>query len=350
MKSWKSAFVPQNTSIIDAVNIIDKSGMQIGLVVDENHLLLGVVTDGDVRRAILNRVSLDEPVQTIMEKKPTVGHINDDRKTILRTLKQKVIRQLPILDDSGRVVGLETLFNLVNQEYLDNPVVIMAGGLGTRLRPLTEDCPKPLLRVGDKPILETILENFLSFGFRRFYFSVNYRADMIHDHFGNGEKWGAEISYIEEKAPLGTAGALSMLPIKPSQPFLVMNGDLLTKVNFRHLLDFHADHEADATMCVRQYQFQVPYGVVQTDGLQLLEVEEKPVHSFFVNAGIYVLNPGVLDMIPANTSYDMPELFEHLLDQGGGKPTVFPIREYWLDIGQLNDFEKAKGEYKEIFE
>jgi dTDP-glucose pyrophosphorylase len=348
MNSWKSTLIPADASIIDAINIIDRSAMQIGLVVDDQRKLLGVVTDGDIRRAILNKVSLDEPVKTIMAKEPISAHVNDVRELLLRTMKQKNLRHLPILDDDGCVVGLETFFGLVKQESFDNPVVIMAGGKGTRLRPLTEDCPKPLLCVGDKPILETILENFLSFGFRRFYFSVNYKAEMIQDHFGNGEKWGADISYIEEKQPLGTAGALSLLPERPTMPFFVMNGDLLTKVNFRHLLDFHTDHGANATMCVRQYQFQVPYGVVQTDGQKLLEVEEKPVHSFFVNAGIYVLNPAVLDVIPANTYYDMPELFEHLLKQGR-KPTVFPIREYWLDIGQIGDYEQANKDMKQEF-
>lgn len=349
MNSWKSTLIPENSSIIDAVNIIDRSAMQIGLVVDEGRKLLGVVTDGDIRRAILNKVSLDEPVKKIMAKQPVTAHVNDEREVLLRTMKQKILRHLPIVDDEGCVVGLETLLGLAKQECFDNPVVIMAGGEGSRLRPLTKDCPKPLLCVGDKPILEIIMENFLSSGFQRFYFSVNYKAEMIQSHFGSGEKWGAEITYIKEKKPLGTAGALSLLPERPNKPFFVMNGDLLTKVNFRHLLDFHVDNGADATMCVRQYQFQVPYGVVQTDGHHLLEVEEKPLHTFFVNAGIYVLAPRVIEMIPGDTFFDMPELFELLLKKGA-KPAVFPIREYWLDIGQLGDYERAQSDFELNFE
>lgn len=349
MKSWESTLVPEGATILETVKVIEDSAKQVGLVVNEERKLLGVVTDGDVRKAILNNISMDSSVKRIMARAPTVGHVNDSRETLLQLMKTKVLRQVPIIDDTGYVVGLETLLSLVNQEEVSNRVVIMAGGFGSRLKPLTDDCPKPMLCVGEKPILETILENFLSFGFKHFYFSVNYKADMIQDYFGDGAKWGAEITYIQEKKPLGTAGALSLLPTKLEHPFMVMNGDLLTKVNFKHLLDFHYDHNAVATMCVRQYHNKIPYGVVQTNGHHLSHIKEKPVHSFFVNAGIYVISPQALKLIPDETFYDMPSLFEALLSKRESV-SVFPIREYWLDIGKFNDFEQAQSDYTKMFE
>ncbi|MGQ9826160.1 MAG: nucleotidyltransferase family protein, partial [Desulfotomaculales bacterium] len=238
--------------------------------------------------------------------------------------------------------------DLINPKKRNNVVVIMAGGLGSRLRPLTDECPKPLLKVGGKPLLETILENFLEYGLYNFYFSVNYRAEMIREYFGDGSRWGANIEYINEEKRLGTAGALSLLPEKPKNTVLVMNGDLLTKINFEHLLDFHADTKADATMCVKEYNFQIPYGVVKTDRHRLIEIEEKPVKTFFISAGIYAIEPAVIDLIPRNTYFDMPGLFEKLIKENR-EAAVFPIREYWLDIGHKEDFERANGEFSEVF-
>jgi NDP-sugar pyrophosphorylase family protein len=224
----------------------------------------------------------------------------------------------------------------------------MAGGLGTRLGELTRDCPKPLLRVGNKPVLETILENCIEYAFKRFYISVNYKADMLKDYFGDGSRWGVDIRYIEEKKRLGTAGALGLLPEDPTVPLLVMNADVLTKINFKHLLEFHEEHRSVATMCVREYEFQVPYGVVKIDNHRLLDILEKPVHQFFVNAGIYVLNPEAVSMVPKNTYFDMPALFEKLL-QDQAETAAFPVREYWLDIGRKDDLERANGDYAEVF-
>jgi NDP-sugar pyrophosphorylase family protein len=225
----------------------------------------------------------------------------------------------------------------------------MAGGLGNRLRPLTEDVPKPLLKVGRKPLLETILETFRSHEFRNFYISVNYKAEMIKAHFGDGEKWKCTIRYLEENDRLGTAGALGLIPETPTQPLLIMNGDVLTNVDFSSLLSFHGEHQAKATMCVREFDFQVPYGVVNIDEHRITGIVEKPVHSFFVNAGIYVIDPELLSFVPKSGSFDMPDLFASALDKG--MPTAaFPIREYWTDIGRIDDFHRANGDYASIFE
>ena len=348
MKEWKQILITQDVTIHNTLQIIDSSAMQIALVVDEKNRLLGTVTDGDIRRGILKGIRLEDPVREIMNPHPTVAKSYERRDIVLAVMKLKRLNHIPVIDDGGRVINVETLQDLIQADVKENIVVLMAGGLGTRLRPLTDDCPKPLLKVGGKPVLETILENFMEYGFRRFYLSVNYRADMIKEYFGDGNRWGIEIDYIYEDKQLGTAGALSLLPEKPKQPLLVMNGDLLTKINFQQLIDFHSVHQAQATMCVREYHFQVPYGVVRMNQHRLMGIEEKPVQRFFVNAGIYVLEPKMLELIPNNEFFDMPNLFKKIIDNGG-ETTAFPIREYWMDIGQLNDYERANGEFEEVF-
>ena len=265
------------------------------------------------------------------------------------TVKLKAVRQIPLLDAEDSVTGIEILTDLIQPRERENRVVLMAGGIGSRLRPLTNDCPKPLIQVGNKPILETILENFIEYGFRHFYISVNYMADMVQDHFKDGSRWNVDIRYIHEDKAMGTAGPIGLLPETLNQPLLVMNGDLLTKVNFQQLLDFHLEHQSQATMCVREYDFQVPYGVVRLEKHRLLQIEEKPVQRFFVNAGIYVLEPGALKHIPQGDYFDMTDLFAKIIAQGS-ETAAFPIREYWIDIGRLDDLERAKGEYTGIFE
>ena len=224
----------------------------------------------------------------------------------------------------------------------------MAGGRGQRLRPLTENTPKPLLNVGSKPLLENIIENIREYGLSKFFITLKYKADMIEDYFGDGSQWDVNISYVREKNKLGTAGAISLLPESPSEPLIVMNGDLLTKVNFENILEFHTINKAEATICGREYDFQVPYGVIQVDKHNLVSIQEKPVHSFFVNAGIYVLEPHILTLIPQDQSFDITQLFEKLLHLKKNV-NVFPIHEYWTDIGQLDDYVRATGEYEQHF-
>ena len=263
---------------------------------------------------------------------------------MLALMRRKGIHHLPLVDEIGLVVGLATSDELTGAAERPNWVVLMAGGLGTRLQPLTDECPKPLLAVGGKPILETILESFAEQGFKRIFLSVNYKAEMIRNHFGAGGRWGVQVEYLHEGPRLGTAGALSLLPERPTVPIVVMNGDLLTRPNFDNFLQFHIAQGATATMAVREYDFQVPYGVVQLDGTRIEAIEEKPVQKFFVNAGIYALSPEALDHLPAETFFDMPTLFEHLIVTG--KTTAaYPLREYWLDIGRLDEFERAQREW-----
>lgn len=348
MTHWKEIMISPSTAILKAIEIIDAGAMKIALVVDENNCLLGTVTDGDIRRGILRGVALDEEVQNVMNPNPITARSTETKETVLAIMKLKRLHHIPIIDGQGCVVGIEILDNLLKSNFRENWVMLMAGGLGTRLRPLTDDAPKPLLKVGSKPILETIMDNFIEYGFRKFYLSVNYKAEMIEEYFGDGSRWGVEIRYIHEDKRMGTAGALGLLSEKPTQPLVVMNGDLLTKVNFQQLLDFHIEHRAQATMCVREYDFQVPYGVVKVDKLKLIGIDEKPIHKFFVNAGIYVLDPAALDLIPKNEFFDMPSLYQKLMDLNC-ETVVFPIREYWMDIGRKDDFERANGEFWEVF-
>jgi dTDP-glucose pyrophosphorylase len=344
MADWKDVVVSLEMPLADAIAKVDASGLQVALVLAPDNSLLGILTDGNIRRAILAGKNLRVPVSEVMNSQPTAMPASTPRDEMLALMRRTAIHHLPLIDDARRVVGLMTLDELIGAAERPNWVVLMAGGLGTRLQPLTDDCPKPLLVVGGKPILETILEGFADQGFKRIFLSVNYKAEMIRDHFGDGDRWGVQLDYLHENTRLGTAGALSLLPEKPEAPLVVMNGDLLTHASFDNLLQFHHNQGAAATMAVREYDFQVPYGVVRLNGTRIEAIEEKPVQKFFVNAGIYALSPEALDFLPAETFFDMPTLFEHLI--AAGKTTAaYPLREYWLDIGRLEEFERAQREW-----
>jgi len=348
MNRWKEILISKDFPILRAIELIDASSLQIALVVDEYGRLLGTVTDGDVRRAILRGIPLSESVECIMFCEPTTVRVDDSRESILALMKNRQLRQIPVVDASGCVVGLEVWDELIEIVDRNNTVILMAGGLGTRLGSLTKDCPKPMLKVGNKPVLETILDSCIEYGFRKFYISVNYKAEMVQEYFGDGSRWGVEVCYIHETDRLGTAGALGLLPVIPSDPLLVMNADVLTKVNFQQLMAFHNEHKSSATMCVREYDFQVPYGVVKIDRHRLIGIEEKPIQRFFVSAGIYVINPEVLAFVPRGEYLDMPVLFERIINKSL-EAAAFPIREYWLDIGRVDDYERANGEFSKIF-
>jgi dTDP-glucose pyrophosphorylase len=338
------------SSIKDTLKIIDKGAMKIAVVIDADNKVLGTISDGDIRRAILKNFNLDSSIEDIFNKKPIVSKITDSKQSIIQKAISNQVYQIPIIDNENKLVDIVNLATLLlNITKKRNRVILMAGGLGTRLRPLTEDTPKPLLKVGNKPILETIIKNFASHGFVNITISLNYRGEMIKDYFKDGSDFGVNIDYIEEDKRLGTAGALSLLKIKPSEPFFVMNGDLLTDVNFSNLLDFHSFGNCIATMCVREFEYQIPYGVIQINDSDITSIVEKPIEKFFVNAGIYVLSPTVFDYIPKNDFFDMPTLFNILIEKQK-KITSFPIHEYWLDIGRMSDFEKAQNEYFGIFD
>jgi dTDP-glucose pyrophosphorylase/predicted transcriptional regulator len=340
--------IDEQVSILDTLKIIDQSSKRLALVVDTNNKLLGTISDGDIRRALLRSINLEDSIKDIYCKCPTVANINDSKESIINTCISKKLHQIPIVDNDNNLVGLEILDELLSKKSRSSKVVLMVGGLGTRLRPLTEDIPKPMLQVGDKPILQTIIERFAAYGFTNIIMCVNYKSSIIQDYFGDGTQFGLDIEYVLEEKRMGTAGALGLIKDKLTEPFFVMNGDLLTNVNFEHLYDYHLSTNAIATMCVRKYDFQVPYGIVNIDNSKVTSIEEKPIYDFFVSAGIYMLSSEVLDYIPEGEYYDMPTLFETLIENK--KNTLsFPLREYWLDIGRLEDYEKANRDYFKVF-
>ena len=346
MSNWRDVVVSSDTPLGEAISLIDASGIQVAMVLDAHGRLVGLLTDGNIRRAILSGHDLNTPTGEVMESQPTSMPAQTSRSEMLALMRRHVFHHLPLVDDDERVVGLVTLDELIGVAERPNWVVLMAGGLGTRLHPLTEDRPKPLLAVGGKPILETILEGFAERGFKRIFLAVNYKAEMIRNHFGTGDQWGVQIEYLHERTRRGTAGALSLLPEPPSVPLIVMNGDLLTHVNFDGLLNFHMEHRAGATIAVREYDYYVPYGVVRLDGSRVVAIQEKPRQRFFVSAGIYVLSPEALSHLPAQGLFDMPTLFERLIEEGT-MTAAYPLHEYWLDIGGVEEFERARNEWTE---
>lgn len=342
-KNWKDIVIAPTIRLRDALSVIDVGALRLAMVLDESGVLLGTLSDGDVRRALIHGVSLDEPVSRAMNRHPRTVHVSTDRDEVFALMDKHDLLVIPVVDDHGRLAGLHSHKELLHSVRKDNWVFLMAGGYGTRLRPLTDHCPKPMLKVGAKPLLQVIMENCLAAGFHKFYISVHYMAETIKGYFGDGSRWNAVIRYIEEDAPLGTAGALGLLPCVEDQPLLMMNGDVLTKVDTGQILRFHEEHGSDLTMCVREYDFTVPYGVVETSGLRVTAITEKPVHRFFVNAGIYVLSPQVVAEVGKGTKLDMPDLAKGLIEQGRDV-SVFPIHEYWLDIGRPDDFVRAQDE------
>ena len=330
--------------MIEVLAVLDKEALRIVLVVDDNNRLIGTLTDGDVRRALLEHGELRISTDIVMNKQPITALNSMSSIEIDALLQNKNILAVPIIDDKGTLVGLHTLQDHYQGQIKENPVFIMAGGFGTRLRPLTDNCPKPMLPVGGKPILETILENFLEAGFRDFYFSTHYLPEIIQNYFGDGSKFGCSITYVHEEKPLGTGGALGLLPDNlPDLPIIMINGDILTKVNFEHLLEDHKNKGSIATMCVKQNQYQIPYGVIKEQDGNVIGVDEKPTQTYFINAGIYVFEPELLKSVQKNEKINMPPLLMRKVEEGK-KVNLFPIHEYWLDIGQPSEFEKAQND------
>ena len=341
--------VGPESSIREGMACIDENDAHIALVVDGSRRLLDTITDGDVRRAILAGIDLDSPLSVLLERRstspypePVTARAGTEPGALLQIMRDRRVRQLPLLDASNRVIGVVTRLELAAGEPLPLHAVIMAGGYGNRLRPLTDSLPKPMLPVGEKPLMELIVEQLRDAGVSVVNVTTHYKGDVIADHFKDGSGFGVAMSYIEEKEPLGTAGALSLLE-KTDSPLLVINGDIVTRVDFRAMLDFHQEHEADMTVALKPYEIKVPYGVVDCDGVSIRGISEKPNVKHFINAGIYLLNPDVLDYIPTGESYDMPELVNRLGEMGR-RVVGFPVREYWLDIGQIEDYHRAQDE------
>jgi len=331
--------VPEAT-INEAIAQLDRAGTGALLLCKGINMLHGLLTDGDIRRAILKGLPLETPCGQIASKNPVLGHPGLTQAEALRLMNTHDINHLPIVDVQGHLVDFLLRKDLVTEEQLELSAVIMAGGYGKRLRPLTNDVPKPMLPVGDRPLLELTIGQLRRAGIRRVNVTTHYLADSIVRHFGDGHSFGVELNYVTEDHPLGTAGGLRLLK-KPDGPLLVINGDILTGVPFQNILAYHREHKADVTIGVRRYDVEVPYGVVECDGPAVSKLREKPRISFLINAGMYLLEPSVYYHIPEGQRFDMTDLIQRLLE--AGRPVVsFPIMEYWLDVGQPRDYEQAQ--------
>ena len=346
MTNWRETVLELRASTRDAIQSLSRTGKQIVLVLDDRDRLLGVITDGDIRKALLAGHSLDSSIEVVMNPEPRTALADDTPAAMIKAMRDGGLMQLPITQ-AGRVVGLVTLAELSTPQARENLVVIMAGGKGTRLKPLTDLTPKPMLSVGGRPILETIVSQLVSQGFLDIAISINYLGESIKSYFGDGRHLGARIQYITEDAPLGTAGSLSLLQPRPKHPIIVMNGDILTQLNFNLLLEFHVSRAADLTMVVREDEFRLPYGIVTMDHENIVAVREKPVHKFHANAGIYVVDPEVLSHLRAGVHLDMTQLAEQLISD---RTTLvgFPLHEYWIDVGRSEQLRQAREEWGEI--
>ena len=344
IEKWKKTLIPETATIADVICNLNESMVQIALVINPKGNLVGTLTDGDIRRGLLNGLELSSSIDKIVNYEPLVVTLEMNRETALQLMQINKIHQLPVVNENRCVVGLHLWNELIVPGVRRNVMVIMAGGKGTRLRPHTENCPKPLLPVGGKPMLEHIIERAKAEGFHNFILSIHYLGHMIEDYFADGSKWQVNIDYVREEQPLGTAGALSLLKPRPNEAFLVSNGDVLTDVHYGELLDFHSSHNALATMAVRQHEWQHPFGVVQTKGVDIIGFDEKPITHSHINAGIYVLEPEVLDSLKQDEYCDMPTLFSRQQDMNK-RTIVYPMHEPWLDVGRVDDLHRARKKH-----
>lgn len=341
-RAFEACRIPCRATLREALHSLEASALGIVLVEAESGLLAGTLTDGDVRRALLKGAKLDEGVQPFLQRGFVSVGVQASRAEVLDLMQSRWLSQIPILDDTGRLLGLHTLHEILGAAPRENWAVIMAGGRGERLRPLTDSVPKPMIPVAGRPILERIVLHLVGFGIRRIFIAINYRGDMIEAHFGNGASFGCEIEYLRETTPLGTGGALSLLPSRPGAPLLVLNGDLLTQFDVETLLGFHNRGGYKATVGLHEYGHTVPFGTVELDDDRVTRLREKPTHVWLANAGIYVISPEVLERVPLQTHFPLPALLEDCIERGepvGG----YLIEHDWLDIGRQSELERARG-------
>ena len=340
---WRDAMLPREATIEQVVRNLDQVAIKIVLIVNEKDELIGTISDGDIRRGLLRGLTLPSPITEIIHHNPLVVPPEMDRELVKQLMVANKIQQIPVVGKNSRVMGLHLWDQIATPIARPNLMVIMAGGIGTRLRPHTENCPKPLLSIAGKPMLEHIIERAKQEGFNSFVLAIHYLGNMIEKHFGDGRRLGVKIDYLREEVPLGTAGALALLTPCPSSTFVVTNGDVITDIRYSEMIDFHNRQNTLATMAVRLHEWRHPFGVVQTQGVDIVGFEEKPIARTHINAGVYALSPEALDALEKGTQCDMPTLFERLRAKGG-RTVAFPMHEPWVDVGQPADLQSAKRE------
>lgn len=347
-QSWQKTILASSATIQQAINNLNQSSCQIVLVVSEDNTFLGTLTDGDIRRGLLEGLDLNKSIATLIHKNALLVSPEISREIVLQIMITNKIHQIPVVDERRHIVGLHLWDQITTSPVRSNCMIIMAGGLGKRLRPHTDNCPKPLLPVAGKPMLEHIIERAKSEGFHHFVLAIHYLGQMIEDYFGNGERLKIQIEYLREESLLGTVGALGLLARRPNAPFVVTNGDVLTDIHYGEILDFHIKQHAAGTMAVKLHEWQNPFGVVKTHGIDLVGFEEKPMVRSYINAGVYVLSPESLDELSPNSPCDMPSLFERLKEMGQ-RVVVYPMHEPWLDVGQPDDLVHAGKKTLKVF-
>ncbi len=344
--SWEKVLLPAESTLQQAISKLNETSYQIVIVTTPDRILVGTLTDGDIRRGLLRSMKMDNSLELIMEREPLVAPPSLGRESVLKLMQANKVRQLPIVDENRRVVGLHLLDDWLEPRQHSSLMIIMAGGQGTRLRPHTKNCPKAMLLIDGKPMLEHIIEKAKAEGFQRFILAVHYLGNMIEEYCGDGRRWDVQIDYLREESPLGTAGGLSLLNPRPESPFIVSNADVISSIGYDDILNYHCSHGASATMAVRVHEWQHPFGVVYTEGVKIVGFEEKPIFRNHINAGIYVLNPDALDTLKTGEYCDIPTLFSRL--QGSDAQTiVYPIHEPWLDVGRIDDLKRAQSERSE---
>ena len=339
--NWKKALLSIKATLKSAIENLEESTLQIVLVVDDTSKLVGTITDGDIRRALLKSVNLEKPISEIVNKTPFVVSATMSEEAAMHLMKLNNVLQIPVVDSNGLLSGLHVWRDLTQPNTRPNTMVIMAGGRGLRLHPHTENCPKPMLEVGGKPMLQHIIERGKLSGIKNYLLATHYLGHKVEDHFNDGKNFGVNIQYIREVSPLGTAGALSLIDNMPISPILVTNGDVLTEVNYGEIIDFHNRNDSSATMAIFQHKWENPFGVVKLKGLEIVAFEEKPVIESFINAGIYVLEPRALAQLSRDEHCDMPQLLQRLMN-AGEIVNAYPLHEAWIDVGRHNDLKSAR--------
>lgn len=334
-------------SIKQALEVLDAGSKGIILIVDKEKKLIGTITDGDIRRAILKGMSIEESVGEVVHYNPIYVTQNMTREEIKDVFIKKAVKDIPIVDDDNRVIDLISINDILIPEGKENPVVIMAGGLGTRFKDLTKEIPKPMLKIGQDPILQHIINNFKQYGYNKIILSVNYKAEIIENYFQDGVAYGVKINYIKESKKLGTAGGISHAKSFINTPFFVINGDIFTNLNVENMMNFHIENKFDITVGTRRHSFQIPYGVIQTEQIEIKEIKEKPIIDYLINAGVYCLNPEIIDFIPENEYFEITDLIDQCIKKGL-KVGSYEINEYWMDIGRLEDYNKVNNDIYDL--
>lgn len=341
---WRNVVINEDVSILEATKVLNEGHLRIVLIIDKDFHLVGVISDSDIRRAVLNRISFEKTVCEIMVRSPVIAFTSNTDEEILELMKRTTFYEIPILDRNGKLVGLKCMEDILEPEPINNLVVIMAGGLGERLHPHTKVIPKPLIKIGDKPVLFILLDRLIECGFNNFVISISYKGEMIKKAVLDVEEYAPKVKFIEEEKRLGTAGALHFLEEKPDKSFLVINADLLTHVDYRAMLRLHSMENNDITIGIKEGRFQIPYGVVDLNSTKIVGLQEKPEHTYFINSGIYILNHDIIDGVPCNQFYDMTTMINEM-SKNGKQIGSFPVHEYWLDIGTPEELLKAKKDY-----